>query len=434
MSAQPVQIQPEPAPEHTPPARNKSHHGFLISLLLAGIALGTGIYYELSQRKTQERALAASIGESAAAGAPVVNVARVRMAASEATVELPGQTMALLETPVYARTEGYIKQRNVELGDRVKQGQLMIELDTPDLDQQIAQARATLGQSRAALAQLQANLQAAQSSLKLARVTAQRTKALADEGVMSKQDNDTAQAGLENGEANVHAAEENIRAQQDVINANDANLKRLIEQKNFARIEAPFDGVVTYRNTAASDVGTLVSSGSSTATREILRISQLQTLRIFVNVPQSYAPVIRVNQPAEFAVEEFPGRKFPARVKSASSAVDPASRTMLTVLEVDNSSGTLLPGMYATARFRLPHTVNVLRVPGDSLIFRTEGVFAAVVDAEHHVHMRKLTLGRDFGSEVEATSGLEAMDSVVLNPTDAIREGVLVDPKERVGK
>jgi RND family efflux transporter MFP subunit len=416
------------------PVKNKSHHGFLILLALAGIALGTGVFYELSQRKTQERALAASVGESAAAETPVVNVARVRMAASEATVELPGQTMALVETPVYARTDGYIKQRNVEIGDRVKQGQPMIELDTPDLDQQIVQARATLGQSRAALAQLQANLQAAQSSLKLARVTAQRTKALADQGVMSKQDNDTAQASLENGEANVHAAEENIRAQQDAINANDANLKRLMEQKNFARIEAPFDGVVTYRNTAASDVGTLVSSGSSTATHEILRISQLQTLRIFVNVPQSYAPVIRVNQPADLAVEEFPGRNFPARVKSASNAVDPSSRTMLTILEVDNSSGALLPGMYATVRFRLPHTVNILRVPGDALIFRTEGVFAAVVDAEHRAHMRKLTLGRDFGSEVEATSGLEAMDSVVLNPTDAIREGVLVDSKERADK
>jgi RND family efflux transporter MFP subunit len=141
-----------------------------------------------------------------------------------------------------------------------------------------------------------------------------------------------------------------------------------------------------------------------------------------------------VNQPAQLGVAEFPGRVFPARVKSASSAVDPASRTMLTILEVDNSSGALLPGMYATVRFRLPHTVNVLRVPGDALIFRTEGVFVAVVDTEHHVHMRKLTLGRDYGPEVEATSGLEAMDAVVLNPTDAIREGVLVEPKERAGK
>ncbi|HEY7334575.1 MAG TPA: efflux RND transporter periplasmic adaptor subunit [Bryobacteraceae bacterium] len=427
------QIQPEPA-EIRRPADNKSHHGFLVVLLVAAIALGGAIFYELSVRKTQERALAASIGESATAAPPSVNVAKVRIAASEATVDLPGQTMALLETPVYARTDGYIKQRYVEIGDRVKRGQPLIELDTPDLDQQIVQARATLGQSRAALAQLQANLQAAQSSLKLSKITAERTKALADQGVMSRQDNDTAQAALENGQANVHAAEESIRAQQDVINANDANLNRLIEEKKFAHIEAPFDGVITYRNTAASDVGTLVSSGSSTATHELFRISQIQTLRIFVNVPQSYAPVIRVNQPAKLAVEEFPGRAFPARVTSAASAVDPTSRTMLTILEVDNSSGSLLPGMYATVSFRLPHTVNALRVPGDALMFRTEGVFAAVVDRERHVHMRKLTLGRDYGAEVEATSGLEAMDSVILNPTDAIREGVVVDPKERAEK
>jgi RND family efflux transporter MFP subunit len=421
----------EPDSENKTTPKKKSHLGFLILMFVAAVALGAGVAYEFSLRKTQERALAASVGEGPASGPPVVNVGRVRLAPSEATVELPGQTMALVETPVFARTDGYIKERHVEMGDHVKKGQMLIELDTPDLDQQIEQARATLAQSRAALAQLQANLQAAQSSLKLAKVTAERTKALTDDGVVSKQDNDTAQAGLENGQANVHAAEESIRAQQQVISANEANLNRLNEQKNFARMEAPFDGVVTYRNTEGSDVGTLVTSGSSTATKEIFRISQLQTLRIFVNVPQSYAPVIRLNQAAQLLVEEFPGRIFPARVTSTTSAVDPTSRTMLTVLEVDNSSGGLLPGMYATVRFRLPHTINVIRVPADALIFRSEATYAAVVDAGHKIQMRKLALGRDYGTEVETTSGLEPSDWVVLNPTDAIRDGVLVDPKQR---
>jgi RND family efflux transporter MFP subunit len=412
-------------------APKKSHVGFLVLLLLVGIGLAAGIYYELSQRKTEARSLAADSADAAAGyGSASVDVARVHAAPSEATVDIPGQTMALQETPIYARTDGYIKQRMVEMGDRVKKGQLLVELETPDLDQQIEQARATLAQSKAALAQLQATLVGSQSSLKMARVTAQRNKSLVTQGIISKQDNDQAETAQETGEANVNAAEQSVLAQQSLIAANDANLKRLIETKKYASMEAPFDGVITYRNPQASDVGTLISSGSGTAAREILRVSQIATLRVFVDVPQSYATVIRVGQPAALLVEEFPGRIFPARVTSATEAVDPASRTMLTVLQVDNSSGTLLPGMYAKARFNLPHTVNVLRLPAEALIFRTEGTLAAVVGDDHKVHMHKLTLGRDYGPEVEVTSGLQAGDMVVLNPTDAIRDGAVVTPKE----
>ncbi len=416
-------------------APKKSHAGFLVLLLLVGIGLAAGIYYELSQRKTEARSLAADSADAAAGyGSASVDIARVRAAPSEATVDIPGQTMALQETPIYARTDGYIKQRMVEMGDRVKRGQLLVELETPDLDQQIEQARATLAQSKAALAQLQATLVGSQSSLKLARVTAERNKNLVNQGIISKQDNDTAETAQETGEANVNAAQQSVLAQQSLIAANDANLKRLIETKNYASMEAPFDGVITYRNPQASDVGTLISSGSGTAAREILRVSQIETLRVFVDVPQSYATVIRVGQPASLLVEEFPGRVFPARVTSATDAVDPSSRTMLTVLQVDNSSGTLLPGMYAKARFNLPHTVNVLRLPAEALIFRTEGTLAAVVGDDNKVHMHKLTLGRDYGPEVEVTSGLQAGDMVVLNPTDAIRENAVVTPKEQSKK
>jgi RND family efflux transporter MFP subunit len=416
-------------------APKKSHVGFLVLLLLLGVGLAAGIYYELSQRKTEARSLAADSADAASGyGSASVDVARVRAAPSEATVDIPGQTMALQETPIYARTDGYIKQRMVEMGDRVKKGQLLVELETPDLDQQIEQARATLAQSKAALAQLQATLVGSQSSLKMARVTAQRNKSLVNQGIISKQDNDQAETAQETGEANVNAAEQSVLAQQSLIAANDANLKRLIETKNYASMEAPFDGVITYRNPQASDVGTLISSGSGTAAREILRVSQIGTLRVFVDVPQSYATVIRVGQPASLLVEEFPGRVFPARVTSATDAVDPSSRTMLTVLQVDNSSGTLLPGMYAKARFNLPHTVNVLRLPAEALIFRTEGTLAAVVGDDNKVHMHKLALGRDYGPEVEVTSGLQAGDMVVLNPTDAIREGAVVTPKEQAKK
>ncbi|HEY1758238.1 MAG TPA: efflux RND transporter periplasmic adaptor subunit [Bryobacteraceae bacterium] len=430
---------PQTEPEFTTvashaPARKKSHAGFFLLILVIVLALAGAIAYELSQRKTQEQALATAAADTAGSGTPVVEVARVRTAPSGATVEIPGQTVALLETPLYARTEGYIRQRTVDMGDRVKKGQLLVELDTPDLDQQIVQARATLAQSNAALAQVQASLQASQSTLNLARLTAQRYHTLADQGVMSKQDNDTAAAALESGQANVHAAEESVHAQQSTIAANEANLNRLLEQKKYARMEAPFDGVITYRNQMASDPGTLISSGSGSAVPEILRVSQIQTLRIFVDVPQSYAPAIRVDQPADLIVDEFAGRVFPARVKSTTSSVDPNSRTMLTVLQVDNSDGALLPGMYAKVRFHLPHTINVLRLPAEALLFRTEGAFAAVVGDDRKVHLHKLTLGRDYGPEVEILSGLVAGDAVVLNPTDTIHEDLLVEPKERAEK
>lgn len=409
--------------------RKKSHAGLLVLLFVLGVILAGAIAYELSQRKTQEQALVAAT-DNAASGIPEVEVTRVRAAATDATVEIPGQTMALVETPIYARVDGYIKQRAVEIGDRVKKGQLMMELDTPDLDQQIVQARATLAQSQAALAQLQATLQSAQSSFKLSSLTSERYHTLATQGVMSKQDDDTARAAMESGQANVHAAEESIRAQQATIASNTANLNRLLEQKKFARMDAPFDGVVTYRNLKFSDVGTLVSSGSASSNPEILRVSQLQPLRIVVDVPQSYAPEIRVNQAAELLIDEFPGRVFPAHVMSTTASVDPTTRTMLTILLVDNSNGELLPGMYAKVRFRLPHSVNVLRLPAEALLFRTEGPTAAVVGTDHKVHLQTLTLGRDYGPEVEVTAGLSAGDSVVLNPTDAIREGALVAPKE----
>ncbi len=345
-----------------------------------------------------------------------------------------GKPWRLLETPIYARVDGYIKQRTVEIGDRVKKGQLLMELDTPDLDQQIVQARAALAQSQAALAQVQATLQSAQSSLKLSSVTSERYHTLATQGIMSKQDDDTARAALETGQANVHAAEETVRAQQATIAANEANLNRLLEQKKYARMEAPFDGVITYRNLKSSDVGTLISSGSASSNPEILRVSQIQPLRIVVDVPQSYAAEIHVNQSAELALDELPGRMFPARVTSTTASVDPSTRTMLTILQVDNSSGELLPGMYAKIHFRLAHSVNVLRLPAEALMFRTEGLFAGVVGEDHKVHLHKLALGRDYGPEVEVNSGLRAGDLVVLNPNDAIREGALVQPQERSGK
>jgi RND family efflux transporter MFP subunit len=415
------------------PPPPKSHLGFIIILTLVLIGLGAGVFWELSQRKSEASAVASGTLEDSSR-TPTVLVTALHSAPSAATIELTGQTEPLVETSLYARTDGYIKERPVDIGARVKKGDMLVLLDTPDLDQQIAQAQATLTQSKAALAQVQATVRANAASLKLAEVTAGRTKSLVDEGVSARQDLDTAVAARDSAEANLRAAEENVRAQESLVAANDANLKRTADLKAYARLEAPYDGIITFRNPVASDPGTLITSGASTASREILRVAQIATLRVFVNVPQSYATMIQPGAREELILDEFPGRVFTAVVQSTSHEMDPATHSMLVVLEIGNQREELLPGMFAKVRIKLPHTVSILRLPGDALISRTEGPMAAVVGPDHKIHMRKLTLGRDYGSEVEVISGLNEGESVVLNSTDAVREGVLVEPKERAAK
>lgn len=411
-----------------PAPPKKSHWGFLVLLLLVGAALAIGIYYELAQRKSTDRALAASTSDSEGR-APVVNVGRVHSAPARSGLELPGQTMAMAETPIYARADGYLKQRTVDIGDRVKRGQLLIELETPELDQQIDQAQATLAQSKAALEQLQANLLAAQSNEKLAEVTARRWQNLTDKGVYAKQDLDEKLAALELGRANVKAAEESIHAAQATIVANQANLHRLENLKSFDRIEAPYDGVITFRNQQL-DVGTLVTAGNTSSSREMVRVAQIDKLRVYIPIPQTYAPLIHAGLPADVLVDELPGQVFHTKVDAVTHSVESDSRTMLAMLILNNAKEALLPGMYAKARFLLPHAVNVLLLPADALILPKEGPRVATVGDDHKVHFRKVTIGRDYGAEVEVQSGLTEGEMVVLNPTDAVREGVTVEPRE----
>lgn len=399
----------------------------LVVLLLAlGVAIAAG----LIQRSTHDKALAASAVETAGR-APVVHVARVRAAPAQSTLDLPGDTLALAETPIYARADGYLKKRSVDIGDRVKQGQLLAEIETPELDAQISQARATLQQSRAALQQLKASLLAAEGHSKLASITAGRWKRLVDQGVVSRQDFDEKEAEAESSKAAVLAAQENVSAAGSAIAANDANLHRLEELKSFDKLLAPFDGVITWRNVQA-ETGSLISAGNTGgATREIVRVAQLDTLRVFVHVPQTYAPAMHPGQTGEMTVDEFPGRTFHGKVARTTNAVDAATRTLLAVLLVPNPTGELLPGMFAKVRFTLPHAMKALLLPADALMVQSSGPQVAVVDSDRKVHFRKVTLGRDYGAEVEVNSGLEAGELVVLNPNDAIREGVTVEPKER---
>lgn len=415
---------------HLAPApRKKSHWGFFLLLLVIGVGLAAAIFYELAARKSTNQALVTSIATDEGR-APTVNVGRVHSAPPRSALELPGQTVAMAETPIYARADGYLKRRTVDIGDRVKKDQLLLELETPELDQQIDQARATLAQSKAALEQLQANLLAAESSEKLAEVTARRWKNLTEKGVYAKQDLDEKLAALELGQANVKAAQENIHAAEATIAANDANLHRLENLKAFDRIEAPFDGVITYRNQML-DVGTLVTAGNTSSSREMIRVAQIDRLRVYIPIPQAYAEMIHEGVPADLVVDELPGEVFHTKVEAVTHSVESDSRTMQAMLIVNNSKEALLPGMYAKARFLLPHALNILMLPADALMLPKEGPVVAVVGDDHKVHFRKVTIGRDYGAEVEIESGLSDGEMVVLNPTDAVREGVTVEPNER---
>jgi RND family efflux transporter MFP subunit len=412
--------------------RKKSHAKFIGLLVVLGILLIASVAFGVLKRQTHDRALAASADEDSGR-APVVNVGRVRQSGAKSTIELPGDLVARVETPMYARVDGYLKRRPVDIGDHVKKGDLLVEIDTPDLDAQIASTQATLTQSKATLAQLNAALLVARSNAKLAATTAERYRILLQQESVAKQDYDNQAASAEVAQANIKQAEENIHAAEATITANTANVQRMQELKIYTKLLAPFDGIVTYRS-PQSDPGTLISSGNTTQSRELIKVSQIDTLRIFVNVPQSYSTLIHAGQTADLIVDEFPGRTFPATVRGTTNSVDPTTRALLAVLLVNNPKGELLPGMYAKIRFALPRMVSITMLPADALVLKTDGPHAAVVGADHKVHFHKLIIGRDLGSELEVNSGLEEGDAVVLNPTDAIREGVVVETKERPAK
>ncbi len=426
------QIDREPVSRPAALAHKHSHTKFIALVVVLGVLLILSVGYGVLRRQTHDQALAAS-AEDESARAPVVNVGRVRQAGAKSTLELPGDLLARVETPMYARIDGYLKQRPAEIGDHVKKGQLLVEIDTPDLDAQVVQAQATLSQSKATLQQLYAALLVAKSNAKLAATTTERYRILLEQESVAKQDYDNQAAAAEVAQANIKQAEENIHAAESTIAANAANVKRLEELKVYSRLVAPFDGIVTYRS-ERSDPGTLISAGNTTQSREIIKVSQIDTIRIFVNVPQSYSTLIHPGQTADLIVDEYPGRTFPARVSSTTNSVDPVSRALLAVLVVNNPKGELLPGMYAKVRFALPHTVRVLMLPADALVLKTDGPHAAVVGEDHKVHFHKLVIGRDFGAELEVNAGLNEGDAVVLNPTDAIREGVTVETRDRPAK
>ena len=352
---------------------------------------------------------------------PRMEVIEVGLSSSKSELELPGNIQAITEAPILARANGYIKRRMVDIGDRVSTGQPMAEIEAPEVDQQVSQAKASLEQARAALEQSLANYEQGKSNLDLARVTAERWNALAAEGIVPRQENDQYQAQYQAQTAGVQALEKAVAAQRSNVAAAEASLAGLDEVQGYRVVKAPFDGLVTLRNV---DVGALVNAGNTL----LFRIAQTATLRTYVNVPQTNANSIRVGQPASLSISTLPGRNFPGTVARTANSLDTASRTMLVEIRVPNPNGVLLPGMYAQVGLSSPRTNLPLLIPGDALIVRADGTQVAVVRPDHTVHLQKIQVGRDYGDNLEVISGLQLGDMLIANPGDTAVEGVKVDP------
>jgi RND family efflux transporter MFP subunit len=395
-----------------------------LTLTLLGIVLlvlvVAGFFRGYLPRQRREEVLVAE-AKTTAESLPVVNVQQVKRSSAENTLLLPGNIQAITEAPVMARSTGYVLKRYVDIGDRVQAGQVLAEIEAPELDDQIRQAQATIDQLKSTVQQAQASLEQGQSNANLARVTAQRWANLVAKGVVSKQENDTYQAQYESQQANVHALEKALAAAQSNVAASQANLARFDQLKTYQTVRAPFAGVITLRNV---DTGVLVNEGNTM----LFRIAQTDRLRTFLNVPQVNAAAVKVGQAATLLIPDLPGRKFPARVSHTASALDPSTRTLLVEVEAANREGALMPGMYAQVDLALPNSHPPLLIPGDTLVVRPDGPQTAVVAADGRVHFARIQLGRDFGDHLEVLAGLEEGQQVVVNPGDNVREGVRVKP------
>jgi len=388
-------------------------------LALFAIAFVAG-YLPLQQREATLRAEA----DAQERGLPRLAVIRVGRGTDRNEIKLPGTMQALTEAPILARTDGYLKRRLVDIGDRVRAGQVVAEIDAPELDQQIHQAEASVGQAEAATDQAQANLEQGKANRELARITAERTKMLTARGIAPLQEGDQSQAQLSAQDANVRALEKAILAQRSNLVAGKANLARLQELQGYRLVKAPFDGVITLRNV---DVGALVSTGSTL----LYRLAQIGTLRTYINVPQSQVNSVRAGQAAALTVSHFPGRSFRGIVARTANALDPATRTMLVEVDVPNADGALFPGTYAEVDLSGAQVNAPLVVPAAALVFRTDGAQVAVVQADQTVHLQKITVGRDYGDRVEILQGLTEGATILAAPGDAAREGARIVPVTR---
>jgi RND family efflux transporter MFP subunit len=373
----------------------------VVSVLLLGVAFLLGY---LPRREAR-----AALVESTAArqqAVPRIEVVSPKVGASQRSMLLPGSVQPLQETTIYARASGFVRRWDADIGDKVKAGQVLATIDTPDLDQEVAQGDAQLKQAAASLVQAKANRDLAKANL--ARY--QQLEA----GLISKSDLDQYVAQAQVGEANVAVAEANLVAQR-------ANSLRLAQLKDYARVTAPFAGIITQRTV---EVGALVTAGNG---QPLYKVAQMDPARVFVQVPQDVAPAVRPNVPTTVRVREYPARAFAGKVTRAAGELDPVTRTMNTEIRVPNGDGALIAGMYAEVSLTLPLAHRVLELPATVLMNDSRGQRVAVIDDANKLHLVPVVVERDNGATIDIASGLQATDAVAKIGSAAFVDGMTVE-------
>jgi RND family efflux transporter MFP subunit len=386
-------VQVDPVEQEQAHGKGSRVFTILFVIVIVLVVLGA---VTLFQRRTQYQALAK---ETETLAIPTVAVIHAAVESTEEDLVLPGAMQAYVESPIYARTNGYLKKWYHDIGSRVREGELLADIDTPEVDQQLSQARA--------------DLNTAQANANLSKITAARYQELIKTDGVSKQEVDNAIGDLEAKVANVKSAE--------------ANVRRLEDLESFKHIYAPFSGVITRRNV---DTGTLINAGNGGATQQLFSLAQTDPLRVYVSVPEAYAPSIRSGLGAFLELTQYPGQKFQGKVVRTAESIEVGTRTLLTEVDVPNHNGALLPGGYSQAHLQVKVTGARLAVPVNALLFRSEGLRAVVVDANHRAHLKSITVGRDYGTTLEVLQGLNPEDWIVLNPADSLDDGQEVRVKE----
>jgi RND family efflux transporter MFP subunit len=357
------------------------------ALALLALVIYSGIHSRaVAEARLERRTEQAAI--------PTVDVVFPRVGAPTQEIVLPGNTQAFSDSPIYARTSGYLKRWYFDIGAHVQKGQLLAEIETPEVDQQLLQARA--------------DLDTAQANLNIAKITASRWQDLVSTGSVSQQETDQAVS--------------NLSAVKAAAESSSANVRRLEQLQSFERVYAPFDGIVTARNT---DIGALIDAGASTQPKELFHMAAIRKLRLYVSVPEVYSRAARSGAPATLTLDEFPSQAFHGILVRNANSIDIASRTLLVEVDVDNPTGQLLPGAYVFVHLKLPDETRSVTIPSNTLIFRKEGLQVGLV-RNGKAELVPVKIGRDYGSTVEIVSGLQPTDAVIVDPSDSLVAGIPV--------
>jgi RND family efflux transporter MFP subunit len=376
--------------ERVPPMPKDTGLPKVIWMILAVVAaiivviVVSGITARYASQRTLEK-------QTAVASIPSVNVIYPAASTLSSEIALPGNTQAFTDTPIYSRTSGYLKSWYFDIGARVRKGQLMAVIETPEVDQQLQVA--------------QADLKSAQANLNLANVTSARYQNLLKTNSVSKQETDVAMS--------------DAAAKQAAVDAAMANMRRLEQLQSFEKVYAPFDGIVTARNI---DIGGLIQAGQNTTPKELFHLAAIGKIRVFVSVPESYSTAIKNGGKASLTLDEYPGRSFEGTITRNSSAIDQTTRTLNVEVDIDNPKGELLPGAYVFVHFKVPEHATSLMLPSNTLLFRSEGLQVGVV-RDNHVQLVPVKIARDAGANVEIASGLTTSDAVILDPSDSLANG-----------